>query len=52
MKNKFIPKDKLSKKARRAEDKAARASWLIKPISRIKEGKKYNRQKFKKGESE
>ena len=49
MKEKFISKDKLSKKAQKELAKAKRGGWgLVKPITKIKpNGKLYNRRKFK-----
>lgn len=49
MKEKFISKDKLSKKAQKELAKAKRGDWgLVKPITKIKpSGKLYNRRKFK-----
>jgi hypothetical protein len=44
---KFIPKEKLSKKARSEQNKARRGTWgVLNPITRRAENKKaYNRQK-------
>ncbi len=43
---KFIPRDKLSKKARRELDLARRRTWEINPVSRKgKDAKKYDRKK-------
>lgn len=48
-KNKFIPKEKLSKKKRRELNTQKRNSWgEIKPVTRLVESKKvYNRQREK-----
>lgn len=48
-KDKFIPKEKLSKKKRRELDAQKRNSWgEIKPVTRLVESKKgYNRQRGK-----
>lgn len=48
-KDKFIPKEKLSKKKRRELDAQKRNSWgEIKPVTRLVESKKgYNRQREK-----
>lgn len=47
--DKFIPKEKLSKKKRRELDNQKRNSWgEIKPVTRLVESKKrYNRQREK-----
>lgn len=47
--NKFIPREKLSKKKRRELDAQKRNSWSeIKPVMRLVESKKgYNRQREK-----
>lgn len=43
---KYIPKDKLSKKARRLIDSRRRATWLISPVTRTVESKKvYDRHR-------
>ena len=43
---KFIPKEKLSKKARRELDKSRRETWDFSPVTRKVESKKvYNRKK-------
>ncbi|GEM_PF-519157 len=49
---KFIPKEKLSKKARRKQDLAKRGSWgAMSPVTRKPDNpKKYNRKKIQKGE--
>ena len=39
MKKQFIPREKLSKKARRALDAAKRQTWAISPVSRKAENK-------------
>lgn len=45
---KFIPREKLSQKARKELDRRARATWGISPVSRKKEDKtKYNRKRVK-----
>lgn len=42
----FIPREKLSKKARRALDRTKRQSWAIRPVTRQTADKtKYNRKK-------
>lgn len=48
-KDKFIPKEKLSKKKRKELDNQKRNSWgEIKPVTRLVESKKvYNRQREK-----
>lgn len=44
--NRFIPKNKLSKKAKRAFDQAQRNIWPISPVTRKAQSKKaYNRKK-------
>ena len=44
--SKFIPREKLSKKARRALDVQRRAAWGFSPVTRKVESKKiYNRKK-------
>lgn len=44
--SKFIPREKLSKKARRALDAQRRAAWGFSPVTRKVESKKiYNRKK-------
>ena len=49
MKQKFVPKDKMSKKARREENAAGRASWgEVHPVTKVIPNKKhYNRKKEK-----
>jgi len=49
MQEKFISKEKLSKKAQKELAKAKRGNWgLVKPITKIKpSAKEYNRKKFK-----
>ncbi len=43
---KFIPREKLSKKARRLLDAEKRATWSFSPVTRKAENKKrYNRKK-------
>ena len=43
---KFIPREKLSKKARRSLDAEKRATWGFSPVTRKVENKKrYNRKK-------
>ena len=43
---KFIPRDKLSKKARRLLDRQKRVTWLISPVTRTVESKKtYDRHR-------
>ena len=42
---KFIPREKMSKKARRQLDNAQRQTWGINPVSRVtKDKKKYDRK--------
>lgn len=49
---KFIPKAKLSKKARRDAEKEQRRTWMINPVSRTKQSKKvYNRKNARQFES-
>ena len=44
--DKFIPKEKMSKKARREHDRNMRTIWGISPVTKLKENKKiYNRKK-------
>lgn len=44
----FIPKEKMSKKTRRAIDKAKRNTWAMSPVTRRAESKKvYNRKKVR-----
>ena len=46
MSTRFIPKEKLSKKARRELNAARRTLWVVSPISKMVESKKvYNRKK-------
>ena len=46
MSTRFIPKEKLSKKARRELDAARRTLWAVSPVSKKVESKKvYNRKK-------
>ena len=46
MKKTFVPREKMSKKARKEQDAQRRAAWAIKPTARIAESKKiYNRKK-------
>ena len=46
MSTRFIPKEKLSKKARRELNAAQRTLWVVSPISKMVESKKvYNRKK-------
>ena len=48
MTEKFIPKEKRSKKEQKAMNAAQRNLWNINPVTRIKESaKKYNRNKVK-----
>ena len=43
---KYIPRDKLSKKAKRLLDRQKRATWQISPVTRTVESKKvYNRHR-------
>ena len=43
---KFIPREKMSKKARKEHDLKNRAFWAISPVTKLKESKKaYNRKK-------
>jgi len=43
---KFIPKEKMSKKARKRHDSENRIVWVISPVTKLKENKKmYNRKK-------
>ncbi|MBQ4620612.1 MAG: hypothetical protein IJB25_12160 [Clostridia bacterium] len=45
---KFIPREKMSRKAKKEIDRRARAVWGISPVSRKKEDKtKYNRKREK-----
>ena len=47
----FIPKEKLSKKARKALDRAGRRTWESSPVSRKTENKKrYDRKRARKPE--
>lgn len=47
----FIPKEKLSKKARKALDRTGRRTWEISPVSRKTENKKrYDRKRARKPE--
>jgi len=42
----FIPKEKLSKKAKRLQDNAVRQTWGSNPVTRVKKSKKtYKREK-------
>ncbi len=42
----FIPREKLGKKARKALDQERRTTWAFSPASRkIDSGKRYNRKK-------
>ena len=42
----FVPREKLGKKARRALDRARRAEWAFPPVTRRVESKKaYNRKR-------
>lgn len=42
---KFIPREKMSKKARRQLDNTRRQTWGINPVSRVtKDKKKYDRK--------
>lgn len=44
--DKFIPREKLGKKARKALDSRKRTTWDVKPVTRRVESKKlYNRKK-------
>lgn len=46
MSTRFIPKEKLSKKARRELNAARRTLWIVSPISKkVKSKKVYNRKK-------
>ena len=46
MSTRFIPKEKLSKKARRELNAARRTLWVVSPVSKKVESKKvYNRKK-------
>ena len=48
---KFIPREKLSRKAQKEMDRRARATWSISPVSRKKEDKtKYNKKRVQKEE--
>ena len=48
MSTRFIPKEKLSKKARRELNAARRTLWVVSPISKMVESKKvYNRKKIR-----
>ena len=45
---KFVPYEKMSKKAKKLYDRQKRNEWTVKPIQRIKESKKlYNRARQK-----
>ena len=44
---KFVPREKLGKKARRALDSERRAAWGISPVSRkVESRKRYDRKKL------
>lgn len=48
---KFIPKQKLSKKAQQELNRAKRKSWAMNPVTRKPENPKvYNRRKVQKGD--
>jgi hypothetical protein len=49
---KFIPKEKLGKKAKKTIDKKARGTWgAVNPVTKDAENKKtYNRKKVQKGD--
>lgn len=50
MKKRFIPREKLSKKARRALDSERRAVWIVPPVQRVVESKKaYDRKRDARG---
>ncbi len=40
MKEKFVPRDKMSKKARKAMDRKKREAWGFSPVSRVIPNKK------------
>ncbi len=45
-KDRFIPREKLGKKARKALDREGRATWGIRPVTRrVQSGKLYDRKK-------
>lgn len=47
---KFVPYEKLSAKERRQADRQRRASWIMSPVTRVKEsGKIYNRKRLRVG---
>lgn len=51
MKEKFTPRTKLSKKAKRALDKGMRAGWVISPVTRMPQNPKaYKRKKARYGD--
>ena len=44
--DKFISREKMSKKARKAHDAKSRTIWAISPVTKLKENKKaYDRKK-------
>ena len=50
---KWIPREKMSEKARKELDRRARATWGISPVTRKKEDKtKYNRKRAAREEAE
>lgn len=49
MKQKFVPYDKMSKKARREADKAKRKTWDVNPVTKAipdKHKEKRNKERF------
>lgn len=50
MKEKFIPKEKLGKRARKELDRQGRAEWSFSPVDRVVESKKrYSRKRGSRG---
>lgn len=43
--DKFIPREKLSKKARRELDKQSRVLWENSPVTRVVESKKHKKER-------
>ena len=46
--DKFIPREKLSKKARRELDKQSRVMWEHSPVTKVVESKKHKKERFSK----
>lgn len=45
---KFIPREKMGKKARKEHDSKMRSVWEIRPVTKLKDSKKaYNRKKIR-----